>query len=277
MAFERYIDVPIHIVVDEEKKFVLAKDFQLSNAAQINQYRLLGKKVKSKNYTPTGNLTTQVTMNLYVDNTLDTYLFLAKCVQNEDGFSMTVGDSEFNYCYVDSVQFSVSPFTPVILAMQVTCCDVQSEGLIPSTEINSASFDLANGAKSTFKAVDEEGNELPVLEANVSIAGQRQIYYSPGSTIPMRDTLQNCELTVDLKLGGIGKFVQYDVSNTNISVDFTINTLTGERCFGIADILSDPTILNEDGKMEMVVQQQSLSMEEGGFLSGSITLKAILF
>lgn len=276
MAFEKYINVPINVITTNTNEttttsFALAKDFSFGNRTSLNQYRILGKKTQHTQYTPVGNQEVDISMNLYVDPSLDTVIRLFKLAQVGDGFTLKIGDTWINYCYIDSISFTVSPFQPVVVAVSCKAYDLDSVAFVPSTDINLNSFDIANGAKSEVN-VDGFGT-LDILEASISINSEREIFYTPGSLVPMRCDLISSELTAQITAGGVGPFINYEGQTVNLN--FEVRTLQGLGCFYLQQIINDTSGLIA-GRLPCVCTSQDLSMDEGGFISGSINLNSIL-
>jgi hypothetical protein len=278
MAFEKYTNVPIYIITTNpngstKTSFALAKDFSFENTASINQYRILGKKTHHVQYTPAANKEVSISMNLYIDPSLDTIILLCKLAQQDNGFSLKIGETIINYCYIDSVNYTVSPFQPVILSVACKAYDVESISLIPSTSINENVFDIANGAKSEVH-LDGIGESLDILEAGITINSNREIYYAPGQIIPMRCNLTSSELTAQIAVGGVGEFIDY--KGKQIYLETVVRTSNNQLCFSLNSLLIDTTDLSEAGYLPCVCSSQQLSVDEGGFITGSLNLNSIL-
>lgn len=280
MAFEKYTNVPINIVLSNPSGetttyFALAKDFSLENNTALNQYRILGKKTSNTQYTPTGNREASISMNLYIDSSLETIKVLCKLAQQGDGFTLKIGETIINYCYIDSVSYTVSPFQPVTLSVSCKAYDIESTSLIPSTRINENIFDIANGAKSiVYLQRDESSESLDILEVGVTITSNREIYYAPGQTVPMRCNLTSSELTAQITVGGVGEFINYE--GKKFYLETIVKTTNDKLCFLINQLLVNTSELNGSGYLPCICTAQQLSIDEGGFITGSLNLNSIL-
>lgn len=278
MAFEKYTDVPIYIITTNPDgrtttSFALAKDFSFENTTSLNQYRILGKKTNKVQYTPTANKEVSISMNLYIDPSLNVAIILSKLAQQDNGFSLKIGETTINYCYVDSVNFTISPFQPVILSVSCKAYDIESMSLIPSTSINNNIFDIANGAKSEVH-LDGIGETLDILEAAITISSNREIYYIPGQIVPIRCNLLNSELTAQITVGGVGEFVDY--KGKEIYLEAIVKTANNQLCFLLNSLIVDTSDLSGSGYLPCVCTSQQLSVDEGGFMTGSLNLNSIL-
>lgn len=279
MSFEKYTEVPINIVVTSESGmettyFALAKDFNFDNSATLSPYRILGKATDSRQYTPTGNKEAKISMNLYVDPTIDSPALMCRMAQSDQGFTIKIGKTILNYCYVDSVSYSVVPFQPVIVSVTCSCYEVESLSLIPSTDLNSTLFNIGSGTKSEIIL---QGNSWSgdVLEAQVSINANREILYAPGSTVPMRSNLVSSELNCQMNVSHVGSFIDYKGADFTLAIA-VVNDL-GTACFDFSDIIvSENAQDGWDYLLKCVCSSQSLSVDEGGFVNGTMNFKAIL-
>lgn len=279
MAFEKYINVPITVITTNSdgttaSNFALAKDFSFEVRDSLNQYRILGKKTRHQQYTPTANREISISMSLYIDSSLPTPQILCKLAQQDQGFSLKIGETVIDYCYIDSVNFSVSPFQPIVLSVSCKAYSLVSPSFIPSTKINENVFSLANGAKSEVYLYNLKSEPFDILEATININSNREIYYSPGSSLPMRCNLLSAELTAELSVSGVGDFISYEGKEDGIN--FVVKTINGDLCFLLANLIVDQAQLLGDGSLPCVCTGQQLRIDEGGFISGSLSFNSIL-
>lgn len=279
MAFEKYINVPITVITTNSNgsstsSFALAKDFSFEIKDSLNQYRILGGKTRHQQYAPTANREISISMSLYIDSSLSTPQILCKLAQQDQGFSLKIGETIIDYCYIDSVNFSISPFQPVVLSVSCKAYSLASLSFIPSTQINESIFSLANGVNCDVYLTNASSSVFDILEATINISSNREIFYSPGSQLPMRCNLLSAELTAELNVSGVGDFVSYEGKNNGLNV--IVKTIEGDLCFLLNSLIVDQTQLLGDGSLPCVCTGQQLRIDEGGFVSGSLSFNSIL-
>lgn len=279
MAFERYDEVPIYLGTKNannvwQETFILAKDFSFSNEASYSPNRIAGKITSPDGYTVSGAKKCTISLNTYLDGSTGFESKIIASLFSIDPRKIRVGQTTFEECYLDSLSFSIAPFTPVILSASFICYKTPLAPLIKSSNIGYSALDLANGINSSVTILPAT-EAITVLDASFSFKPTREPIFSPSQDIPIRVNLLSCEMEAQIRCGGLDNFLSQNLKSLDLS--FNVKTISGRSCF--SSLLFNNAKPNPSGGdyIKSLYTTQNLSFDEGGYTTGSLSLSSILY
>tara|TARA_Y100000592_G_C5482423_1_gene326506 strand:+ start:12495 stop:13301 length:807 start_codon:yes stop_codon:yes gene_type:complete len=210
MAFIKYEDC----IVNLNDKVVFANRAQLSASAKIEPSRnMLGELIR---YSPTGPIEGSLDLSFYLTKNFQNnhqefnILDIINSPEHLDAFSSGITGSiagvSFTNAYLNNFNFSVEPFSPVLINANfsifgaLSASSNQSEGF---SHLGRQEGQPANGVNSFYTAATELGVDHPIsfsYQASIN----RMINLEIGESIPTRAYKGNCSATVNINSEGFG-------------------------------------------------------------------------
>ena len=216
---------------------------------------------------------------------------------DEDPVSGSFGNYKFNHAYLRELSLDARPFEPVVTraVFDIFGTLEYEEGLIEY--IIDADYrcgikeqlTVPHGLRTTINGADSVGMEVPI-GFSYSISCQRNPEYNmpiegnndPLGELPVRVTKENVDVEVRidgekldpyLKITGQRAEISVSLSDIGFSEEFTDNNFGELKNFNLVGNLVYPEPVPEILASHGVMESDTLSVGEGGYLKGSASIK----
>ncbi len=277
--------------VDVTSDLLAANSVSVSFETQLEPRKYLGRNPISNDYAPSGPSQAKVNISwfpLIGENAASRQLsqtgVLALTGDFTSGHQIRVGNFLFKDCYLNSYSIQITPYQPVSFTADFNSFDVNSiEGTTFTGMANAPSLLSGAGTGAYFDAmhalavgIDGSLQPLPQSKKSVQISTScsRSAVYTVGSKLPERVILNSVERTVTIEGENVGNIINFNGSGDGTSVNFKFspfrNVITG--------VNFNPTgsyslLIGVSGK----ITSQSLSVQPGNTLNGSVTIRENIF
>ena len=216
---------------------------------------------------------------------------------DESPVSGSFGDYQFDHAYLREISFDARPFEPVVTrAIFDVFGTLDFEEGLGESIINSdygcsikEQLTVPHGLKTTINGADSIGMEVPI-GFSYSITCQRNPEYNipiegnedPLGELPVRVTKENVDVEVRidgekldpyLKITGQRAEISVSLSDIGFSEEFTDNNFGELKNFNLVGNLVYPEPVPEILASHGVMESDTLSVGEGGYLRGSASIK----
>jgi len=270
-----------------------ANSVSINFETQLEPRKYLGKSPIRNDYAPTGPSQAKINISwfpLIGENTFSTQLsqtgVLALTGDFVTGHQIRVGNFLFKDCYLNSYSIQITPYQPVSFTADFNSFNVDS---IEGTEFiglaNAPRLLTTAGTGAYFDAmhalaVGVTGNLEPLPKSKKSIqistSCSRSAVYTVGNKLPERVILNSVERTVTVEGENVGSIIDFNGSGDGKNIEFKFSpfryVVTGNNF--------DPK-LNHNRQLHIIVtgkiSAQSLSVQPGNTLNGSVTIRENIF
>ena len=268
-----------------------ANSVSINFDSQLEPRKYLGLNPISNDYAPTGPLQAKISLSwfpLIGENAASRLIsqtgVLALTGDFVSGHQIRVGNFLFKDCYLNSYSIQITPYQPVSFTADFNSFNVNDiEGTSFTGMAGAPSLLSGAGTGAYFDAmhalaVGVTGNLEPLPQSKKSIqistSCSRSAVYTIGSKIPERVFLNSVERTVTVEGENVGSIIDFNGSGDGKSVDFKFSpfryVVTGNNFDPKA---SYKLLLTVSGK----ISAQSLSVQPGNTLNGSVTIRENIF
>lgn len=268
-----------------------ANSVSINFDSQLEPRKYLGKSPISNDYAPTGPLQAKVSLSwfpLIGENTASRLIsqtgVLALTGDFTTGHQIRVGNFLFKDCYLNSYSIQITPYQPVSFTADFNSFDVNSIERSSFTGMANAPSLLSGAGTGAYfdamhaLAVGVTGNLEPLPQSKKSIqisaSCSRSAVYTVGSKLPERVILNSVERTVTIEGENVGSIIDFNGSGDGKSIDFKFSpfryVVTGNNFDPKA---SHKLLISVSGK----ITSQSLSVQPGNTLNGSVTIRENIF
>lgn len=268
-----------------------ANSVSINFDSQLEPRKYLGRSPISNDYAPTGPLQAKLSISwfpLIGENAFSRQLsqtgVLALTGDFTTGHQIRVGNFLFRDCYLNSYSIQITPYQPVSFTADFNSFDVNSIERLTFTGLANAPRLLTTAGTGAYfdamhaLAVGIDGTLEPLPQSKksvqISTSCSRSAVYTIGNKIPERVILNSVERTVTVEGENVGSIIDFNGSGDGTSVNFKFSpfryVVTGNNF--------DPTgshklLIAVSGK----ISAQSLSVQPGNTLNGSVTIRENIF
>ena len=268
-----------------------ANSVSINFDSQLEPRKYLGRSPISNDYAPTGPLQAKLSISwfpLIGENAFSRQLsqtgVLALTGDFTTGHQIRVGNFLFRDCYLNSYSIQITPYQPVSFTADFNSFDVNSVERLTFTGLANAPRLLTTAGTGAYfdamhaLAVGIDGTLEPLPQSKksvqISTSCSRSAVYTIGNKIPERVILNSVERTVTVEGENVGSIIDFNGSGDGTSVNFKFSpfryVVTGNNF--------DPTgshklLIAVSGK----ISAQSLSVQPGNTLNGSVTIRENIF
>jgi hypothetical protein len=268
-----------------------ANSVSINFDTQLEPRKYLGKNPISNDYAPTGPLQAKISLSwfpLIGENAASRLIsqtgVLALTGDFVSGHQIRVGNFLFKDCYLNSYSIQITPYQPVSFTADFNSFNVNDiEGTAFTGMAGAPSLLSGAGTGAYFDAmhalavgIDGTLQPLPQSKKSVQISTScsRSAVYTIGNKIPERVILNSVERTVTIEGENVGNIIDFNGSGDGTSVNFKFSpfryVVTGNNFNPTADYKLQISV---SGK----ISAQSLSVQPGNTLNGSVTIRENIF
>ena len=273
------------------RDLLAANSVSINFDSQLEPRKYLGRNPISNDYAPTGPLQAKLSISWFpligenaASRPMSQTGVLALTGDFLTGHQIRVGNFLFKDCYLNSYSIQITPYQPVSFTADFNSFDVNSiEGTGFTGMAGAPSLLKTAGTGAYFDAmhalavgIDGTLEPLPQSKKSVQISTScsRSAVYTIGNKIPERVFLNSVERTVTIEGENVGSIIDFNGSGDGTSVNFKFSpfryVVTGNNF--------DPTgshklLIAVSGK----ISAQSLSVQPGNTLNGSVTIRENIF
>jgi len=270
-----------------------ANSVSINFDSQLEPRKYLGKSPISNDYAPTGPLQAKINISwfpLIGENAASRQLsqtgVLALTGDFTTGHQIRVGNFLFKDCYLNSYSIQITPYQPVSFTADFNSFDVNTIERTTFTGLAGAPRLLTTAGTGAYfdamhaLAVGVTGNLEPLPQSKKSIqistSCSRSAVYTIGSKLPERVILNSVERTVTVEGENVGSIIDFNGSGDGKSLSFRFSpfryAVTGTD-FNPNSNNSRQLLITVSGK----ITSQSLSVQPGNTLNGSVTIRENIF
>ena len=277
--------------VDVVSDLLAANSVSINFDTQLEPRKYLGKNPISNDYAPTGPLQAKVSLSwfpLIGENAASRLIsqtgVLALTGDFTSGHQIRVGNFLFKDCYLNSYSIQITPYQPVSFTADFNSFNVNDiEGTGFTGMAGAPSLLSGAGTGAYFDAmhalavgIDGTLQPLPQSKKSIQISTtcSRSAVYTIGNKIPERVILNSVERTVTVEGENVGDIINFNGSGDGTSINFKFSpfryVVTGNNFDPKADY---KLMIAVSGK----ITSQSLSVQPGNTLNGSVTIRENIF
>lgn len=277
--------------VDVASDLLAANSVSINFDSQLEPRKYLGLNPISNDYSPTGPLQAKISLSwfpLIGENAASRLIsqtgVLGLTGDFVSGHQIRVGNFLFKDCYLNSYSIQITPYQPVSFTADFNSFNVNDiEGTGFTGMAGAPSLLSAAGTGAYFDAIhalavgiDGTLEPLPQSKKSIQISANcsRSAVYTIGSKIPERVILNSVERTVTVEGENVGSIIDFNGSGDGKSIDFKFSpfryVVTGNNFDPKA---SYKLLIAVSGK----ISAQSLSVQPGNTLNGSVTIRENIF
>jgi hypothetical protein len=270
-----------------------ANSVSINFDTQLEPRKFLGKNPISNDYAPTGPLQAKLSLSwfpLIGENAFSRQAsqtgVLALTGDFTTGHQIRVGNFLFKDCYLNSYSIQITPYQPVSFTADFNSFDVNSVERLTFTGLAGAPRLLKLAGTGAYfdamhaLAVGVTGNlePLPLSKKSIQISTScsRSAVYTIGSKLPERVILNSVERTVTVEGENVGSIIDFNGSGDGKSASFRFApfryAVTGNN-FDPKTTHNNQLVITVSGK----ISSQSLSVQPGNTLNGSVTIRENIF
>lgn len=294
--FIKYTDVPVFANFSNPSSapstgnggdLMAANDVSISFDAQLEPRKYLGKNPISNDYAPTGPLQAKLSFSWFPligsnanSSSISQTGVLALTGDFATGHQIRVGNFLFKECYLNSYTVQITPYQPIVFSADFNSYDVSGIEGTAFTGLRGAPALLqAAGTGAYFDALHALAfgvtgtlEPLPQSKKSIQISAScaRSAIYTLGSEYPEEVLLNSVERTVTIEGENVGSIIDFNGSGDGSSVSFRFspfrNFITGSN---FNPRTNYAFAIDVRGK----IVSQSLSVQPGNTLNGSVTIK----
>jgi hypothetical protein len=216
---------------------------------------------------------------------------------HEGKITGSLGDFTFDNAYIREITFDAVPYQPVQTTVSIDIYGALnyqegiSENVISNDYYNyrNKQKSIPHGLTSKIEGIENVGMEYP-LEFNYSISVDREPAYelplsgklSENGEVPTRVNKKSIDVTAEvvgekldpfLKITGQRAELKISLNDLGFSKDFTDNNLGEMREFKLVGNLVYPEPIPQDLVSYGIVDRDTISVSEGGYLRGRASIK----
>lgn len=270
-----------------------ANSVSINFDSQLEPRKYLGRNPISNDYAPTGPLQAKLSISwfpLIGENAFSRQLsqtgVLALTGDFTTGHQIRVGNFLFRDCYLNSYSIQITPYQPVSFTADFNSFDVNSVERLTFTGLANAPRLLTTAGTGAYfdamhaLAVGIDGTLEPLPQSKksvqISTSCSRSAVYTIGNKIPERVILNSVERTVTVEGENVGSIIDFNGSGDGTSVNFKFSpfryVVTGNN-FDPTGSHNRQLVIAVSGK----ITAQSLSVQPGNTLNGSVTIRENIF
>ena len=270
-----------------------ANSVSINFDSQLEPRKYLGRSPISNDYAPTGPLQAKLSISwfpLIGENAFSRQLsqtgVLALTGDFTTGHQIRVGNFLFRDCYLNSYSIQITPYQPVSFTADFNSFDVNSVERLTFTGLANAPRLLTTAGTGAYfdamhaLAVGIDGTLEPLPQSKksvqISTSCSRSAVYTIGNKIPERVILNSVERTVTVEGENVGSIIDFNGSGDGKKIDFKFSpfryVVTGDSFDPKADH-NRQLVITVSGK----ISAQSLSVQPGNTLNGSVTIRENIF
>jgi len=268
-----------------------ANSVSINFDSQLEPRKYLGRNPISNDYAPTAPLQAKISLSwfpLIGENAFSRQLSQTGVLNLTGDFTtghqIRVGNFLFRECYLNSYSIQITPYQPVSFTADFNSFDVNSVERTAFTGLaNAPSLLKVAGTGAYFDAmhalavgVTGDLEPLPQSKKSIQISAScsRSAVYTIGNKLPERVILNSVERTVTVEGENVGSIIDFNGSGDGKSIDFKFSpfryVVTGNNFDPKA---SHQLLISVSGK----ITSQSLSVQPGNTLNGSVTIRENIF
>ena len=275
------------------RDLLAANSVSINFDTQLEPRKYLGRNPIRNDYAPTGPLQAKLSISWFPligenagSRPMSQTGVLGLTGDFLTGHQIRVGNFLFKDCYLNSYSIQITPYQPVSFTADFNSFDVNNIEGTEFTGMARAPSLLSGAGTGTYfeamhaLAVGVTGNLEPLPQSKKSIqistSCSRSAVYTIGSKIPERVFLNSVERTVTVEGENVGSIIDFNGSGDGKKIDFKFSpfryVVTGDSFDPKADH-NRQLVITVSGK----ISAQSLSVQPGNTLNGSVTIRENIF
>lgn len=299
--FIKYTNVPVFanfsspdqapVTGGSNTDLMAANDVNISFETALEPQKYLGQNAISNNYAPTGPLQARISFSWFPlvgsnanSRPISQTGVLGLTGDFPTGHQIRVGNFLFRDCYLNSYTVQITPYQPIVFSADFNSYDVSGIQGTEFTGLRGAPALLqAAGTGAYFDALHALAmgitgslEPLPKSKKSVQINAScsRTPVYTLGSEFPEQVILNSVERTVAIEGENVGNIIDFNGSGDGSLVSFRFspfrNFITGTNFNPRIDYSFS---IDVSGK----ITSQSLSLQPGNTLNGSVSIKENIY
>jgi hypothetical protein len=222
MPFLKYEDVLIEVAGES----VFAAEASINVSASLEAARLTDGTIHR--YAPTNGLVGQLSFTHYLTGSLASFLNVTGV--SESAVVGTFGGLSFSNAYLNSLRFSVQPYTPILVESSFNFYGSFSNSISSNYDTDLEKTKHSHAIKSFVAGTPSNMNHT--ISFDYSMEAQRNAVFLAGETTPTRVTKEGVNINMNIRGNDIGNNLTFNGEDVNLNCSiYDINDSTALQQF----------------------------------------------